>query len=178
MMKKILLIVLTALFLAGSVAFAEIGTVTHKVLVVRSGPSRNQKVIARLKKGEQPLVEGLRGDWVKLAWEGEAWVERGGLSLSEGVAKSSAQDEQFIRWLIHDTKVNWVFIARKGGDVISLWVRMDSDRYGDKEGVTFIAHNLAQSYRFHTGDKGPVEVNILKPDAKFIQESFFQVTVK
>lgn len=178
MMKKILWIVLTALFLAGSVAFAEIGTVTHKVLVVRSGPTRIQKIIARLKKGERPLVEGLRGDWVKLAWEGEAWVERGGLSLSEGVAQSSAQDEQFMRWLIHDTKVNWVFIARKGGDLISLWVRMDFDRYVNMERVTFIAHNLAESYRFHTGDKGPVEVNILKPDAKFIQEIFFQASFK
>lgn len=178
MMKKILWIVFMALFLAGSVAFAEIGTVTHKELVVRSGPSRNQQVIARLKKGERPLVEGFRGDWVKLAWEGEAWVERGGLSLSGGVARSSAQDEQFMRWLIHDTKVNWVFIARKGGDLISLWVRMDSDRYVSEARVTFIAHNLAQSYRFHTGDKGPVEVTILKPDAKFIGETFFQASFK
>ncbi len=177
-MKKIPWMALAALLLSGSIAFAEIGTVTHKVLVVRSGPARNQKVIAKLKRGERPLVETLRGAWVKLAWEGEAWVESGGLSLSEGVAQSSGQDEQFMRWLIQDTKVNWAFITRKGGELISLWVRMGSDRYESKAGVTFIAHNLAESYRFHTGDKGPVEVNILKPDAKFIQEIYFQATFK
>jgi hypothetical protein len=175
-MKKIILIALSAVLLVNTVVPAQIGTVTHKVLLVRSGPSKKHKVVARMKRGERPLIEGLRGDWVKLAWRKEAWVARSGLSLEKGIAQSSAQDEQFVGWLINDTKVNWAFVHRKGKDSISLWARMDSDRYGSVEGVKFIAQNLAQSYRFHTGETGPLKIKILKPNAKFNHEIYFQAT--
>lgn len=175
-MRKTIWIVIGAVVLANTVVHAQIGTVTHKVLLVRSGPSIKHKVITRMKRGERPLVQELRGDWVKLAWGSEAWVPRDGLSLEQPVGKSSAQDEQFARWLISDTKVNWALIHRKGKNSISLRVRMDSDRYGAAEGVTFISYNLAQSYRFHTGETGPLEIEILKPDAKFIHEIYFQAT--
>jgi hypothetical protein len=175
-MKKTIWIVIGAVLLVNTVVHAQIGTVTHKVLLVRSGTSIKHKVIAKLKRGERPLVEELRGDWVKLAWGSEAWVPKSGLSLEQSVGKSSAQDEQFARWLMSDAKVNWALIHRKGEHSISLRVRMDSDRYGGVEGVTFIAHNLAQSYRFHTGETGPLEIEILKPDAKFIHEIYFQAT--
>ena len=175
-MKKTIWIVIGAILLVNTVVHAQIGTVTHKVLLVRSGPSTKHKVITKLKKGERPLVEELREGWVKLAWGSGAWVASGGLSLEQSTGKSSAQDEQFARWLISETKVNWALIHRKGKNSISLRVRMDSDRYGDVEGVTFISHNLVQSYRFHTGETGPLEIEILKPDAKFIHEIYFQAT--
>ena len=178
MMKKMIWIVLMAAFFANSVALAQIGTVTKREFFVRSGPGKNYKVIAKVKRGDRPLVEGLRGNWVKLAWKREAWVERRGLSLKQGIAQSSVIDEHFLRWLIHDTKVNWAFIDRKQGNSISVWVRMDSDRYGDMAEVKVIANNLAESYRFHTGDKGPLEIKILKPDAKFIHDIYLQATFK
>jgi hypothetical protein len=174
MIKRMIWIVLMAAFFVNSVALAQIGTVTKKEVLVRSGPSKKHKVVAKVKRGERPLVEALRGNWVKLAWKREAWVERRGLSLKQGIGQSSAMDEQFVRWLIHDTKVNWAFIDRKGGNSISVWVRMDSDRYGGVAEVRFIAKNLAESYRFHTGERGPLEINILKPDAKFIHEIYVQ----
>jgi hypothetical protein len=176
MMKKIILIALSVVLLVNTVVQAQTGTVTHKVLLVRSGPSTKHKIIAKLKRGERPLVEELRGGWVKLAWWGGAWVPKSGLLLEQSVGKSSAQDEQFTRWLISDAKVNWALIHRKGENSISLRVRMHSDRYGGVEGVTFISHNLAQSYRFHTGETGPLKIEILKPDAKFIHEVYFQAT--
>jgi len=175
-MKKTIWIVIGAVLLVNTVVYAQIGTVTYKVLLVRSGPSRKHKVIAKLKKGERPLVEELQGDWVKLAWGSGAWVASSGLSLEQSFHKSSAQDEQFARWLISDTKINWAFVHRKGENSISLRVRMDSDRYGGVEGVTFISHNLAQSYRFHTGEMGLLEIEILKPDAKFMHEIYLQAT--
>jgi uncharacterized protein YgiM (DUF1202 family) len=175
-MKKIILIALAAVLLVNTVAHAQIGTVTYKVLLVRSGPSKKYKVVARMKRGQRPLIEDFRGDWVKLAWRKEAWVARSGLSLEQSVAQSSVQDEQFTRWLINDTKVNWAFVHRKGKDSISLWARMDSDRYGGLEGVKFIAQTLAQSYRFHTGETGPLKIKILKPYAKFNHEIYFQAT--
>jgi len=178
MMKKMMWIVLMAAFFLNTIAFAKIGVVTKRVLLVRSGPGKNHKVIAKVKKGERPLVEGLRGNWVKLAWKREAWVVRRGLSLKQGVVQSVEIDEQFVRWLIHDTKVNWAFIDRNRGNSISVWVRMDSDRYEGVAEVRFIANNLAESYRFHTGEKGPLEIKILKPDAKFIHEIYFQSTLK
>ena len=87
-------------------------------------------------------------------------------------------DEQFVRWLIHDTKVNWAFIDRQPGNSILLWIRMDSDRYGGPAEIRFITNNLAKSYRFHTREKGLLEIKILKPDAKFIHEVYFQATFK
>lgn len=173
-MKKTIWIVIGAVLLVNTVVHAQIGTVTNKVLLVRSGPSLKHKVTAKLKRGERPLVEELQGDWVKLAWGSDAWVARSGLSLEQSVGKSSAQDEQFVRWLISDTKVNWALIHREGENLISLQVKMDPGRYGGVEGVTFISHNLALSYRFHTGETGPLEIKILRPDAKFIDEIYFQ----
>jgi len=178
MMKKMIWILLMASFLLNSVAFAKIGVVTKNVLLVRSGPGKNHKAIAKVKRGERPLVEGLRGNWVKLAWREEAWVERSGLSLNQGDAQPLEGDDQFVRWLIHDTKINWAFIDRKPGNSIFVWIRMDSDRYGSPAETRFIANNLAESYRFHTGEKGPLEIKILKPDAKFIHELYFQATFK
>jgi uncharacterized protein YgiM (DUF1202 family) len=178
MIKKTIWIVLMATFFAKSVALAQIGTVTARTLLVRSGPSKNYKVIAKMKRGEQPLVERVIGNWVKLAWKREAWVARSELSLKQETSQSSVIDEQFFRWLIHDTKVNWAFIDRKGELSVSLWVRMDSDRYEGMAKVSFIANNLAESYRFHTGDKNPLQIKILKPDAKFIHDIYLQATVK
>jgi uncharacterized protein YgiM (DUF1202 family) len=178
MKKKTICIIFMATFFMNTVAWAQIGTVTPRTLLVRSGPGKNHKVIAKMKRGEQPLVERIVGNWVKLAWKREAWVARSELSLEQAASRSSAIDEQFFRWLIHDTKVNWVFVDRKSGHLVSLWVRMDSDRYGGLEKVNFIANNLAESYRFHTGDRNPLEMNILKSDARFIQDIYFQATVK
>jgi uncharacterized protein YgiM (DUF1202 family) len=178
MIKKTISIVLMATFFANSVALAQIGTVTARTLLVRSGPSKDYKVIAKIKKGEQALVERVLGNWVKLAWKREAWVARSELSLKQGASRSSAINEQFFRWLIHATKVNWAFIDRKSGYPVSLWVRMDSDRYGGMAKVNFIANNLAESYRFHTGDRNPLQIKILKPDAKFIRDIYLQATVK
>lgn len=179
MMKKMMiLILLMASFLLNSVTFAKIGAVTKKVLLVRSGPGKNYKVIAKMKRGEQPLVEGLLTNWAKLAWKKEAWVSRNGISLKQRGTLSLEIDEQFVRWLIHNTKVNWAFIDRKPGNSILLWIRMDSDRYGSPAEIRFIANNLAKSYRFHTREKGLLEIKILKPDAKFIHEVYFQATFK
>jgi len=178
MIKKIPWIVLLALFFVNTVALAQIGTVTARNLLVRSGPGKNYKVIAKMRRGEQPLVERLQGNWLKLAWEREAWVARSELALEKGPSRSSAIDEQFFRWLIHGTKVNWAFIDRKRGRSVSVWVRMDSDRYGDLTKVRFIANNLAESYRFHTGDRNPLDIKILKPDAKFIHDIYLQATFK
>jgi len=178
MIKKMIWIALVATFFANSVAFAQIGTVTARTLLVRSGPSKNYKVIAKMKRGEQPLVERVIGNWVKLAWKGEAWVARSELSLIQGASRSSAMDEQFLQWLVHDTKVNWAFIDRENRHSVSVWIRMDPDRYGGMTKVNFIANNLAESYRFHTGDRNPVEIKILKPDAKFIHDIYLQATFK
>jgi uncharacterized protein YgiM (DUF1202 family) len=178
MIKKTVWIALLATFSMNTVVFAQIGTVTARTLLVRSGPSRNYKIIAKMKRGEQPLVERAIGNWVKLAWKGEAWVARTELSLKQGTSRSSAMDEQFSRWLVRDTKVNWAFIDRENRLSVSLWVRMDSDRYGGMTMVNFIANNLAESYRFHTGDRNPVEIKILKPDAKFIHDIYLQATFK
>ena len=178
MIKKMIWIFLIASLLLNSAALAKIGVVTKRVLFVRAGPGKDHKAIAKVKRGERPLVEGLRGNWVKLAWRGEAWVARSGLSLERGDAQTLEIDEHFVRWLIHDTKINWAFIDRKPGNSISVWIRMDSDRYGSPAGMKFIANNLAESYRFHTEEKGPLEITILKPDAKFIQEIYFQATFK
>jgi len=149
MRKRMIWIILVALLLANSPALAEIGTVNRRQVLVRSGPSRKHKVI-----------------------------ERGGLSLKQGSAQSSAQDEQFLRWLIRDTKVNWAFIDQPRGNAVFLWVRMDSDRYRGVADVTFMARNLAESYRFHTGKKGVVEIRILKWDAKFIGDIYCEATFK
>ena len=178
MRKRMIWIILVVLLLAKSAAPAEIGTVNSRQVLVRSGPSRKHKVIAKLDRGDRPLVEDLRGGWMKLAWKGEAWIERGGLSLKQGSAQSSAQDEQFLRWLIRDTKVNWAFIDQPRGNAVFLWVRMDSDRYRGVADVTFMARNLAESYRFHTGKKGVVEIRILKWDAKFIGDIYCEATFK
>lgn len=176
-MMTIWIILMTAFFVNTS-SLAQIGTVTAKGLLVRSGPSKNHKVIAKMKSGEQPLVDRVQGNWVKLAWEGEAWVARSELSLEQGVSQSSAIDEQFFRWLIHDTAVNWAFMNRKNGRSASLWVRMDSDRYGGMAKVNFIANNLGESYRFHTGYRDTLEITILKPDARFIGDIYLQATFK
>ena len=178
MRKRMIWIIPVALLLANSAAPAEIGTVNRRQLLVRAGPSRKHKVIAKLDRGKRPLVEDLRGGWVKLAWKREAWVEKRGLSLKQGGAQSSVLDGQFLRWLIRDTKVNWAFIHRHRGDAVLLWVRMDSDRYGGVADVTFMARNLAESYRFHTGKKGAVDIRILKWDAKFIGDVYCQATFK
>lgn len=178
MIKKTIWIILMTTFFVNSVALAQIGTVTAKTLVVRSGPSNNHKVIAKMKRGEQPLVERVQGNWLKLAWEGEAWVARSELSLEQGASPSSAIDEQFFQWLIRDTKVNWAFMDRKSGHPASLWIRMDPDRYGGMAKVNFIANNLAESYRFHTGYRDTLEITILKPDAKFIHDIYLQATIK
>ncbi|MFQ5840831.1 MAG: hypothetical protein ACE5I8_00225 [Thermodesulfobacteriota bacterium] len=178
MIRKTIWVVFMATIFVNTVALAQIGTVTPRILLVRSGPSKNHKVIAKMKRGERPLVERIVGNWVKLAWKREAWVAGSELSLEQGASRSSAIDEQFFRWLIQDTKVNWAFINRKSGHPVSLWVRMDSDRYGGLAKVNFIAHNLAESYRFHTGDRNPLEMKILKPDAMFIQDIYFQATFK
>jgi hypothetical protein len=179
MMKKMMiLILLMASFLLNSVAFAKIGAVTQKVLLVRSGPGKNYKVIAKVKRGERLLVEGVRTNWAKLAWGREAWVSRSGISLKQRGTLSLEIDEQFVRWLIHDMKVNWAFIDRKPGNSIFVLIRMDSDRYGSPAEIRFIANNIAESYRFHTGEKGLLEIKILKPDAKFIHEVYFQATFK
>ncbi len=178
MIKKTVWIALLAVFSMNAVVFAQIGTVTARNLLVRSGPSRNYKVIAKMKRGDQPLVERVIGNWVKLAWKEEAWVARSELSLIQGASRSSVMDEQFSRWLVHDTKVNWAFIDRENRHSVSLWVRMDSDRYGGMTMVNFIANNLAESYRFHTGDRNPVEIKILKPDAKFIRDIYLEATFK
>ena len=146
MMKKMIWIALMAAFLVNTVAWAQIGTVTVRNLLVRSGPSKNYKVIAKMKRGDRPLVERIQGNWAKLAWKGKAWVARSTLLLEQGTSQSSATDEQFLRWLIHDTKVNWAFIDRERGNSISFWVRMDPDRYGDVAEVRYIANNLAESY--------------------------------
>lgn len=171
-------IVLIVVFFINSVTWAQIGTSTAGNLSVRSGPGKNYRVIAKMKKGDQPLVERIQGNWVKLAWKGEAWVARSMLLLKQGASRSSATDEQFLRWLIHETKVNWTFIDRKQGNSISLWVRMDQDRYGDMAEARYIAKNLAESYRFHTGYGGPLEIKILKSDAKFVHDIYFQAISK
>ncbi len=178
MIKKTVWIALLAVFSMNAVVFAQIGTVTARNLLVRSGPSRNYKVIAKMKRGDQPLVERVIGNWVKLAWKEEAWVARSELSLIQGASRSSVMDEQFSRWLVRDTKVNWAFIDREDRHSVSLCVRMDSDRYGGMTMVNVIANNLAESYRFHTGDRNPVEIKILKPDAKFIRDIYLQATFK
>jgi len=177
-MKKMIWIVLIVVFFINGVTWAQIGTSTAGNLSVRSGPGKNYRVIAKMKRGDQPLVERIQENWVKLAWEGEAWVARSMLLLKQGASRSSATDEQFLRWLIHETKVNWTFIDRKQGNSISLWVRMDQDRYGDVAEVRYIAKNLAESYRFHTGHRGPLEIKILKPDAKFVHDIYFQAIFK
>ncbi len=178
MIKKTIWIILMTAFFVNSVALAQIGTVTAKTLLVRSGPSNNHKVIGKMKRGEQPLVERIQGNWLKLAWKEEAWVVKSELSLEEGSSRPLAIDEQFLRWLIHDTKVNWAFMDRKSGHAPSLWVRMDSDRYGGMAKVNFIASNLAESYRFHTGYRDTLGVTILKSDAKFIHDIYLQATFK
>ena len=179
MMKKVvILILLIASFLLNSAALAKIGAVTKKVLLVRSGPGKNHKAIAKVKKGEQPLVEEVRTNWAKLAWRREAWVSRSGISLKQRGTLSLEIDEQFVQWLIRHTKVNWAFIDRKPGNSIFVLIRMDSDRYGSPAEVRYIANNLAESYRFHTREKGLLEITILKPDAKFIHEVYFQATFK
>jgi len=178
MRKSMIWIIPVALLLAKSAAPAEIGTVNSRQVLVRSGPSRKHKVIAKLDRGDRPLVGDLREGWVKLAWKGEAWVEAKGLSLKQGGAQSSALDGQFLRWLIRDTKVNWAVIHRHRGDSVLLWVRMDSDRYRGVADVTFMAKNLAESYRFHTGKGGAVEIKILKWDAKFIGDIYCEATFK
>ncbi len=178
MIKKTIWISLMATFFVNAVAFAQIGTVTARTLLVRSGPSRNHKVIAKMRRGEQPLVERVQRNWVKLAWKRQAWVARSELSLEQGASRSSATDEQFSRWLIHDTKVNWAFMDRKSGHSTSLWVRMDSDRYGGIAKVNFIVNNLVESYRFHTGYRDLMEIILLKPDAKFIADIYLQATFK
>ena len=178
MAKKMIWILFMVSFLWNSVAFATIGVVTQKVLLVRSGPGKDHKVIAKVKRGGRLLVEGLRTNWAKLAWRGEAWVATSGISLKRRGILSLEIDEQFVRWLIHDTKVNWAFIDRKPGNSIFVLIRMDSDRYGSLAEIRFIANNLAESYRFHTQEKGLLEIKILKPDAKFIHEVYFQATFK
>jgi hypothetical protein len=178
MIRKTIWIVLMATICMNTVALAQIGTVIPRTLLVRSGPGRNHKVIAKMKRGDQPLVERTAGNWVKLAWNREAWVAGSELPLEQGASRSSTIDEQFFRWLIHDTKVNWAFMDRKSGHSISLWVRMGSDRYGGLAKVNFIANNLAESYRFHTGYRDSVEITILKPDAKFIHDIYLQITLK
>ena len=99
MMKKVIWILLLASFLCNSVAFATIGVVTQKVLLVRSGPGKDHKVIAKVKRGGRLLVEGLRTNWAKLAWRGEAWVATSGISLKRRGILSLEIDEQFVRWL-------------------------------------------------------------------------------
>jgi hypothetical protein len=178
MTKKMIWILLMASFLWNSVAFAKIGVVTQKVLLVRSGPGKDYKVIAKVKRGGQILVEDHQANWAKLAWRGEAWVATSGISLKRRGILSLEIDEQFVRWLIHDTKVNWAFIDRKPGNSIFILIRMDSDRYGSPAQIRFITNNLAESYRFHTGEKGLLDIKILKPDAKFIHEVYFQATFK
>jgi hypothetical protein len=178
MIKKTIWIALVAIFFVKAVALAQIGTVTARTLLVRSGPSKRYKVIAKMKRGEQPLVERVLGNWVKLAWKREAWVASNEFFLKQGASRSSAIDEQFFRWLIYETKVNWALMDRKGGHSVSLWVRMDSDRYGGMAKVHFIANNLAESYRFHTGYRDSLEITILKPNARFIQDIYLQVTFK
>lgn len=173
-MKKRIWIVLIVVFLVNGVAWAQIGTSTVRNLLVRSGPGKNHRVIAKIRRGDQPLVERIQGNWVKLAWKEEAWVAKNMLLLKQGTTRSSATDGPFLRWLIHDTKVNWTFIDRKRGNSISLWVRMNQDRYGDLAEVRYIANNLAESYRFHTGHGGLLEIRILKPDAKFVHDIYFQ----
>ena len=178
MIKKMIWIVLMVLLFVDTVALAQIGTVTAKSLLVRSGPGKNYKVIGRMTSGDQPLVERLQGNWVKLAWKKEAWVARRELSLEKETSRSSTIDEQFIRWLIHNTKINWAFIHRKRADSVFVWVRMNSDRYGGMTKVRFVANNLAESYRFHTEDGSPLEIKILNPDAKFIHDIYLQATFK
>lgn len=178
MTKKMIWILFMASFLWNSVVFATIGVVTQKVLLVRSGPGRDYKVIAKVKRGGQILVEDHQANWAKLAWRGEAWVATSGISLKRRGILSLEIDEQFVRWLIHDTKVNWAFIDRNPGNSIFILIRMDSDRYGSPAQIRFITNNLAEAYRFHTGEKGLLDIKILKPDAKFIHEVYFQATFK
>jgi uncharacterized protein YgiM (DUF1202 family) len=90
MIRKTIWIVLMATICINTVALAQIGTVTPRTLLVRSGPGRNHKVIAKLKRRDQPLVERTAGNWVKLAWNREAWVAGGELSLEQGASRSSA----------------------------------------------------------------------------------------
>jgi hypothetical protein len=178
MIREAIWIAFLALFLIASTALVQIGTATKQGVFIRSGPGRNFKVIAKMRRGQQPLLERVQENWVKLAWRREAWVEKSGLFLNPGLAQSSTISGQFLRWLVRDTKVNWAFIDQKERPSLSLVVRLDSDRYGPLEDITFIANNLAESYRFHTGFRDSMEIVILKPDAQFIQDVYFQTTLK
>ena len=55
MIKKTIWIALMAIFFVKAVALAQIGTVTARTLLVRSGPSKRYKVIAKMKGESSPL---------------------------------------------------------------------------------------------------------------------------
>jgi hypothetical protein len=56
-MKKMIWIVLIVVFFINGVAWAQIGTSTARNLLVRSGPGKNYRVIAKIKRGDQRRKE-------------------------------------------------------------------------------------------------------------------------
>ena len=50
---------------------------------VRSRPDTNAPVLKMLKKGEKIYIEEIVGEWTKLAWSIEAWMEKKYLKMTK-----------------------------------------------------------------------------------------------